>query len=109
MDVVRLCPSIPHEIRVADFVLKNNYFEFNRQIKQQISGVAIPTKLAPPTTVCFWINLKLLFLKPKNYSLWYGLDTLTINFFVWTHGQQKLQSSLHSLNEFHTDIKFTYE
>ena len=41
MDMVSLCPRIPHEIKVADFVLKNNYFEFNRQIKQQISGVAI--------------------------------------------------------------------
>ena len=33
-------------IRMADFVLKNNYFEFNRQIKQQISGTTFATKLS---------------------------------------------------------------
>ena len=35
-------------VRMADFVLKNNYFEFNRQIKQHISGTATSTKFAPP-------------------------------------------------------------
>ena len=30
-------------------------------------------------------------------------------FFIWTHGEQELQNFLRSLNEFHTDIKFTYE
>ena len=32
---------------MADIVLKNNYFEFNGQIKQQISGTAIVPKFAP--------------------------------------------------------------
>ena len=70
-DVVGLHPSITYEarlkvlrevldkreqhtiptselIRMADFVLKNNYFEFNGQIKQQISGTAIGTKFTTP-------------------------------------------------------------
>ena len=38
---------------MADFVLKNNYFEFNGQIKQQISGTAIGTKFAPPYACLF--------------------------------------------------------
>ena len=69
-DIVGLYPSISHELglkalrevldkreqhtipiselmRMADFVLKNNYFEFNGQIKQQISVTAIGTKFAP--------------------------------------------------------------
>ena len=29
---------------MAEFVLKNNFFEFNNQIKQQISGTAIDNK-----------------------------------------------------------------
>ena len=53
--------------------------------------------------------MKLLFLKPNSYSLWCGLDILTIFFFIWTHGEQELQTFLRSLNEYHTDIKFTYE
>ena len=63
-DVVGLYPSIPHEagleglykkleervekkiassnlVNMAEFVLKNNYFEFNSKVKKQISGTAI--------------------------------------------------------------------
>ena len=70
-DVVGLYPSIPHEaglktlvktlnnrtnkkvstedlVKTAEFVLKNNYFEFNGKVKQQISGTAIGTKFVPP-------------------------------------------------------------
>ena len=69
-DVVGLYLSIPHEIglkaleealekrdsiqistsnlvKMAKFVLPNNYFEFNGETKQQISGTAIGTKFAP--------------------------------------------------------------
>ena len=70
-DVVGLHPSIPHDsgletlknildkrknqnisatdlIKMTEFVLKNNYFEFNGKVKQQISGTAIGTKCALP-------------------------------------------------------------
>ena len=109
-DVVGLHPSIPHEaglealrkvlvkrentipsselIRIADFVLKNNYFEFNGQIKQKISSTAIGTMFA--LCVYLWIKLKLLFLKPKNYSLWCSLDILTIFFYLDTWGARTL-------------------
>ena len=30
-------------------------------------------------------------------------------FFIWTNGEQDLETFLCSLNEFHTNIKFTYE
>ena len=69
-DVVDLYPSIPHNVglralkealdkreqkkipaedlvQMAEFVLSNNFFQFNNQIKQQISGTAIGTKCAP--------------------------------------------------------------
>ena len=43
-------PKVPTEniIQMADFVLKNNFFEFNGEVKRQKSGTAIGTKLAPP-------------------------------------------------------------
>ena len=68
-DVVGLYLSIPHDeglevlrkqlndnksittedlVKMAEFVLKNNYFEFNSFFKNQISGAAIVTKFAPP-------------------------------------------------------------
>ena len=35
-------------VKMAEFVLMNNYFEFNSIVKHQILGKAIETKLAPP-------------------------------------------------------------
>ena len=75
-DVLGLYPSIPHDvwpealrrmlndrvnkkigtedlIKVAEFVLKNNCFEFNGKVKQQLSGTAIGTKFAPPCVYIF--------------------------------------------------------
>ena len=40
-------------IKVADFVLKNNLFEFDFKFYQQISGTAIGTKFAPPYAYIF--------------------------------------------------------
>ena len=92
---------------MADFVLKNNYFEFNRQIKQEISGTTIGIKFAPSYAYFSRIKIKLIFLKPKNYSLWRGFDILTI--FPLSGHMVSKSFFLRSLNEFHTDIKFTYE
>ena len=40
-------------------------------------------------------------------SVWFRyIDSI---FFIWTHIEQELQTFLRSLNEFHTDIEFTYE
>ena len=92
-DVVGLYPSIPHTegqeflrkqydkflqkkvpaedvIKMADLVLKNNFFEFNSKFFQQISGIAIGTKFAPPPfppsphmLVFLWTTLKQNFLR----------------------------------------------
>ena len=35
-------------LKMAEFILKNNYFEFGKKIRQQISRTAIGTKFAPP-------------------------------------------------------------
>ena len=80
-DVVGLYPSIPHEaglsairealdkrtrkkiptenlIKMAEFVLKNNFFEFDTNVYQHMSGTAIWTKFAPPYASFLWTNLK---------------------------------------------------
>ena len=42
---------------MLDFVLKNNYFEFNGKVKQQLSGSSSETKRAPPYAFIFiWIK-----------------------------------------------------
>ena len=42
-------------VEMAEFVLKNNYFQFNGKVKQQISGTAIGTKFAP-TYACVFMD-----------------------------------------------------
>ena len=34
-------------VHMAEFVLKNNFFEFNGSVKQPVSGTAIGTKCEP--------------------------------------------------------------
>ena len=100
-DVVGLYPSIPHKaglkalreildkgqqytiptrelIRMADFVLKNNYL--TDKLSNKFLVPPLVPSLAHPTSDCSWIKLKLLFLKPKSYNLLCGLDILTILF-----------------------------
>ena len=40
---------------MAEFVLKNSYFQFNDKVKQQISGSTIGTKFAP-TYACVFMD-----------------------------------------------------
>ena len=56
--------TIPMEelLKMAEFVLKNNYFEFSHKMKKQISGTAIRTKFAPQYTLVFMSNLETEFL-----------------------------------------------
>ena len=42
-------------IKITEFISRNNYFEFNSEVKQQISGTTIGTKCTP-TYVCVYMN-----------------------------------------------------
>ena len=48
-------------LRMADFVLQNNCFEFNGQIKQQISDTAMGAKFAPRYACLFRDKIKTAF------------------------------------------------
>ena len=92
-DVVGLHPSIPHDeglivlrnqhdkfidktvptedmIKIAEFVLKNNLFEFNSKFYKQISGTAIGTKFAPPYACIFMDYIETEFLKSQEIKPW---------------------------------------
>ena len=78
-----LYPSIPHEaslnpfrealdnrenkhipiddlLKMAEFVLKNNYFKLNGKVKKHLLRTAIGIKFAQ-TCVSLWINLRVIF------------------------------------------------
>ena len=54
---------------MAKFVLKNNYFEFNSNVKHQISG-AISMKFAPPYACIYVDYMKNQFLKNEQIQSW---------------------------------------
>ena len=50
-------------VQMADFVLKNNFFEFNGAVKRQKSATAIGTKFVPPYPCIFMDEVETEFLK----------------------------------------------
>ena len=131
-DEVGLYPSIPHKasfealrrrlnkrenfeipdegiVQMADFVLKNIFFEFNREVKRQKSGTAIGTKFAAPYTCIFMDEAETEFLKSQELQPFLWLCYIDDIFFIWTQGTQELDSFLNDLNKFHPNLSFTYE
>ena len=58
---------------MAEFVLKNNYFDFNGQVKQKISGAAIGTKFARIYTCIFMDDIESKFLETQSLQplIWF--------------------------------------
>ena len=91
---------------MAEFVLKNNYFEFNSTVKHQISGTAIATKFAPPYAFIFMDYIEREFLKSEQIQLWIWFRYII---FIWTASEKDLYEFLNRLNSFHPNLRFTHE
>ena len=93
---------------MTEIVLKNNFFEFNGSVKQQVSGTAIGTKCAPTCACIYMDEVETEFLKNQERTplVWFKYIDI---FFIWTHGQEHLETFLQELNNFNPDLKFTYE
>ena len=86
--------------KMAEFVLKNNYFEFNGKVKKQILGTAIGTKFVPPYACIFMDQVETEFLKMQKHkpSVWFHyIDDVL---FIWTHGKETFSLFLEDLNIF---------
>ena len=94
---------------MAWFVFKNNYFEFDSMIKQQVSGRAIGTKFAPPYACIFMDRVETEFPQKEHLKPWVWLRYIDDTFFAWTQGEDELYKFLESLNSFHLNLKFTLE
>ena len=57
--------------KMADFVLKNNFFGFVSKFSKQIPGTAIGTKLAPPYACIFMDHSETEFLKTQDIKPWF--------------------------------------
>ena len=67
---------------MAEFVLKNNFFEFNGKLKRQKSGATIGTKFAPPYACIFMYEVETEFLKSKELQLFLWLRYIDDIFFI---------------------------
>ena len=94
---------------MAEFVLKNNYFQFSDKVYQQISKTAIGTKFAPSYACIFMDQLKSKFLQTQKFQplVWFRyIDDI---FFIWTHGKNSPKNFMMEFNNFNPNIKFTDE
>ena len=94
---------------MAEFVLKNNFFEFDGEVKRQKSGTAIGTKFVPPNASIVMDELYTEFLKSEELQPFLCLRYIEDIFFIWTHGEEKLTRFFNELSNFHSYLKFTYE
>ena len=131
-DVVGLYPSIPHKtglralkevldrrekkkistedlVKMTEFVLRNNYFEFNGQVKHQISVTAIVTKFEHTYTCIFMDEIETKFLETQEFQPLVWFRYIDDVLFIWTYGPDKLVSFMTEFNNYHPNIKFTYE
>ena len=96
-------------VRMAPFVLENNYFEFNGDVKKQISGAVIGTKFTPPYVCNLWMILKTIFLQSQSLLTLVWFRYIDDIFFICTHGNDKLEKLSDDLNSFENNIKFSHE
>ena len=93
---------------MVEFVLKNNFFEFNGSVKQKVSGTTIGTKCAPTYASIYMDEVETEFLKAQERTpqVWFRYIDI---FFIWTHGKDHLETFLQEHNSFNADLKFTNE
>ena len=53
-------------VQMGEFVLKNNCFQFNSKVKEQISGTTIGTKFAPTYACVFMDQVETDFLRAQE-------------------------------------------
>ena len=79
------------------------------KLKNKFLVLLLVPSLPPPYPCLFMDKIETTFLETLELQplVWFRyIDDI---FFIWTYGEQKVQTFLRSFNEFHTDIKFTYE
>ena len=92
--------SIPTEnlLNIAESVLKNDVFEFNGTVKEQISGTAIGAKCAPSCACIFMSEFETRFIESQQNKPLVWCRYIDDIFFIWTHGEDKLKTFLEHLN-----------
>ena len=96
-------------IKMAEFVSKNNYFEFDCSVFEQILGAAIGTKFVPPHACIFMSQHETKFLGTQILKPLVWFHYIDDIFFIWTHSGEKLNKFMEDFNSFSDDIDFDKE
>ena len=108
-DVVMLGLTVADVQLILQYVLSNNYFEFNSKQYRQKRGIAMGNHLAPPLAILVMDALEQKALstatmKPDLYKRY--IDDCIL---LWRHGWKGLAALLDHFNGQHTTINFTME
>ena len=96
-------------VKMAEFILKNNYFQFSDEMYQHIPGTSTGTMFAPPYACTFMDQVQSKFRQTQKFQplVWFRyIDDI---YFIWTHGENNLKNCMMEFNSFNPNIKFTYE
>ena len=64
----------------------------------------------PPTYACIFVDeLEQAFLQAQDHQPLLWIRYIDDIFFIWTHGEKRLQMFLERFNKFHPNVQFTYE
>ena len=102
-------PSNDSVIKLLDFVLTKNSFQFNGKNYLQINGTAMGTRVAPTYANLFMSDFedKYVYTYHKPPYIW--LRYIDDVFMVWLHGLTELLKFIDHLNSSQQHIKFTHE
>ena len=96
-------------IQTAQFVLKNNLFEFNNKVFQQLSETATGTKFALLIHAFTWIELSMISLKHKNYNHCCDLLGSWTIFFSFGSWKGRIEKVYVEIYNFTPNLRFTYD
>ena len=102
-------PSTTSILKLLQYVLTKNNFDFDDKHYLQVGGTAMGTKVAPSFANLFMADFedKYVYQQPIQPSTW--LRYIDDIFLIWEHGEEKLQTFMEHLNSCHPTIKFTSE
>ena len=95
--------------KLANIVLKHNYFELGKDVYHQILGTTIGTKFAPHYANSFTADLKEEIFQKSHFHPYDWLRYLDDIFCIRTERLENLREFFGFLNNFHHSRKFTLE
>ena len=98
--------------KLANIVLKHNYFELAKNVYHQILGTAIGTKFAPHYANIVMAGFEGETFEKSHFQTYIWLRYLNIFsdvFCIWTKGLENLKEFFGFLNNVHPSMKFMME